>query len=127
VLAKELPTVMPDAPDAPKVFRGEVGPGDLRHVQEHYRGLAHQCISEGWQRALIVGHPGHDAWTHVVVKDVVYSMAIAGVPQGFRLALVSSSLELAQVYEAAVAYAGLRGIDARRCATEEEAMKWLLS
>lgn len=116
-----------DGAGASRFLRGEVGPGDLRDVQEHCRAIAHECITRGCDRVLIVGASGPDSWNHVAVKDVFYSLAIAGVPDDFRIALVPSSPELAPVYDAAVAYAKLRGIAARRFETEEAATKWLES
>jgi hypothetical protein len=106
-------------------MRGDVQSGSLNETQERYRGLAHQCISQRHDRVMIVGSPGNDAWAHVVVKDVIYSIAVAGVPEGFRLALVSGSPELAAIYDAAAAYAKLRGLDVKRYSDEASAAQWL--
>jgi hypothetical protein len=52
-------------------------------------------------------------------------MSVAGVPAGFRLALVAQDARLIAIYDAVVVEATRRGIEARRFRSEEEAAAWL--
>jgi hypothetical protein len=106
-------------------IRGFVASGVAHEVQECYRAIVNECLQRSCQRALIVGVARGDAFTHLAVRDAIRSMAIAGVPQGFRLAFVALSAELIAVYDAAVVEAQRRGIDARRFADEKAAAQWL--
>lgn len=52
-------------------------------------------------------------------------MVLAGMPAGFRLALVALDGHMVAVYDAAVMEARRQGLEARRFREEREAMQWL--
>ena len=110
-----------------RYLRASVGPGLAEEVQECYRALATECVLRQCSRVLVVGHATADPFYHLAGRDALRSIALAGVPADFRLALVAKSPMLIAVYDAAVVEAGRLGLDARRFITEEEAERWLRS
>lgn len=106
-------------------LRVTVGPALSDEVQECYRAVANECLTRGCERVLVVGNALLDAFSHLALRDVLRSMALAGVTPGFRLALVAETPNLIAVYDAAVVEAARLGIEARRFMAEEEASGWL--
>jgi hypothetical protein len=104
---------------------GTVGPGLADEVQECYRSFVNECLQRQSRRALIVGQARVDAFYHLALRDALRAMSVAGLPAGFRIALVAATPDLIAVYDAAVVEAGRCGIDARRFATTAEAERWL--
>jgi hypothetical protein len=89
--------------------------------------LANECLVRQCKRILVIGMATIDPFYHLAGRDALRSIALAGVPADFRLALVAKSPMLIAVYDAAVVEAGRLGLDARRFITEEEAERWLRS
>lgn len=107
------------------VLRVQVGPGLSDEVQQCYRAAANECVTRGCKRVLIVGAARMDAFAHLALRDVLRSMALAGLSVEFRLAMVAETANLIAIYDAVVVEAGRLGIDARRFMTEEDAARWL--
>jgi hypothetical protein len=107
------------------VLRASVGPGLASEVQERYRAIAYECLQQHCTRVLVMGRASVDAFHHLALRDAVRSMSVAGLPAGFRLALVAETPDLIAVYDAAVVEAGRCRIEARRFQTAEEAERWL--
>jgi hypothetical protein len=120
-------TVACDIGPANGVLRVSVGPGLAQEVQECYRAFVNTCLQSSCTRALIVGNAKWDAFYHLALRDALHSMSVAGVPPGFRLALVAGVPELISIYDAALVEALRYGIDARRFAAETDAEAWLSS
>jgi hypothetical protein len=108
-------------------LRVAVGPALPDEVQECYRAFANECVTGGCKRVLIIGNAKIDAFSHLALRDVLRAMALAGVPDRFRVAVVAVTANLIAVYDTAVVEAGRLGIDVRRFLTEEEAARWLES
>src|SRR5882672_7740831 len=108
-------------------LRVAVGPALPDEVQECYRAFANECVTGGCNRVLIIGNAKIDAFSHLALRDVLRAMALAGVPAGFRVAVIAATANLIAVYDTAVVEAGKLGIDVRRFMTEEEATRWLES
>ena len=106
-------------------IRATVGPGLAEEVQECYRTLASECVVRQCSRVLVIGIGTLDPFYHLAGRDALRSVALAGVPADFRLALVAKNASLIAVYDAAVVEAGRLGLEARRFITEEEAERWL--
>ena|SRR5690349_4779486 len=106
-------------------LRATVGPGLADEVQACYRSLASECLTRQCSRVLVIGIATLDPFYHLAGRDALRSLALAGVPADFRLALVAKSATLIAVYDAAVVEAGRLGLEARRFMTEEEAERWL--
>lgn len=106
-------------------IRVTVHHGLAHEVQECYRAFVNECLQRHCTRALIVGTAKGDSFYHLALRDALRAMALAGVPAGFRLALVASTPELIAVYDAALVEAGRHSIDARRFLAEPDAETWL--
>jgi hypothetical protein len=111
----------------PLWLRARVGPGLADVVQECYRALANVCLTRQCTRVLVLGISQFDAFDHLAGRDALRSLALAGVPADFRLALVALTPDLIAVYDAAVLEAERLGIDARRFMVEADAERWLES
>jgi hypothetical protein len=108
-------------------LRVAVGPSLPDEVQECYHSFANECVTRTCKRVLIVGNAKIDAFSHLALRDVLRSMALAGMPADFRLALVADTANLIAVYDTAVVEAGRLGLDAKRFMTEQDAASWLES
>ena len=106
-------------------LRVEVGPALPDEVQECYRALANECVTGACTRVLVIGNAALDAFSHLALRDALRAMALAGVPPGFRLAVVALTGNLIAIYDTAVIEAARLGIEARRFITEEDAARWL--
>ncbi len=109
--------------------------GDLRaivssrraeDVQRCYQAMAAECVRHQVRRALVIGRSTADAFVHLAGRDALRSLALAGVPEGFRLALVAETADLIAIYDSAVLEAARCGIEARRFTREEDAVCWLV-
>ncbi len=105
--------------------RADVGPGRAGEIQKCYEDWACACLGGQYRRALLVGTSRGDEFAHLAARDAIASMAIAGIPADFRLAVVAHSVLLITVYDAVVVAARRHGIDARRFQDEKEAVRWL--
>src|SRR5919204_4809323 len=112
---------------AERYLRATVGPGLADEVQECYRWLANECLVRQCNRTLIIGMATVDPFYHLACRDALRSLALAGVPADFRLALVAKSATLIAVYDAAVVEAGRPRARARGLPSEDEAERWLKS
>ena len=110
--------------------------GDLRavvcsrraeDVQRCYQAVAEECIRHQCGRVLVIGRSTADAFVHLAGRDALRSLAVAGVPPAFRLALVAETADLIAIYDSAVLEAGRCGLQARRFTSEEDAVCWLAS
>jgi hypothetical protein len=106
-------------------LRGRVGPGLAHQVQECYRTFVNECLQRHSTRALIVGTASVDAFYHLALRDALRSMSVAGLPDGFRLALIAGTPDLIAIYDAALVEAGRHGIEARRFLDEADGQRWL--
>ena len=107
------------------LIRRTVGPGLASEVQESYRAIAAECLQGGCRRVLILGTAKLDATAHIAGRDALRALALAGVPAGFRLALIALTANLIPIYDAAVLEAQSLGIEARRFMVEDDAREWL--
>jgi hypothetical protein len=106
-------------------LRVSVGPGLAAEVQDCYRQAAMECLRSGCQRVLVLGTATFDPAAHLAGRDALRSLALAGVPANFRLALVAVSADLVRVFDDAVREAERLGLEARRFDTAAEAERWL--
>jgi hypothetical protein len=107
-------------------LRAIVGPGLAEPVQECYRRLAYECVQRKCARVLVIGKSSYDAFYHLAGRDVLHSMALAGLPADFRIAFVATTPSLIAVYDAAVLEAERLGLEAKRFTVEAEAERWLV-
>jgi hypothetical protein len=116
-----------DIERAEHFLRVRVGPGLANEIQECYRTLASECLQKNCSRVLVLGYATTDPFYHLAGRDALRSMALAGVPDDFRLALVAMSSGLIAVYDAAVLEAQRLGLQARRFMSEQDAERWLMT
>jgi hypothetical protein len=106
-------------------LRVSVGPGLADEVQECYRSAAMECLRGHCARVLVLGLATFDPLAHLAGRDALRSLALAGVPPDFRLAVVALSENLIRIYDDAVLEADRLGLVARRFSSEEQAREWL--
>lgn len=106
-------------------LRVSAGPGLADEIQACYRAAAMDCLRGHCERVLVLGFATFDPQAHLAGRDALRSLALAGMPQGFRLALVALSENLVGIFDDAVLEADRLGFDARRFPSEEEAKAWL--
>ena len=94
-------------------------------VQNCYQAIAAHCVLQPCVRVLVIGHSISDAFVHLAGRDALRSLALAGVPADFRLALVAATPDLIAIYDTAVLEAARLGIRARRFTSEDDAVCWL--
>ena len=109
----------------PGWLRVSVGPSLAAEVQECYRAAAMECLRGNCERVLVVGLAQFDPMAHLAGRDALRSLAVAGAPEGFRLALVALSPNLVRIYDDAVVEAARLGLEARRFDSEDDAERWL--
>jgi hypothetical protein len=107
------------------VVRARVGSGLASEVQTCYRTLSHECLQRACSRVLVVGETQTDPVYHLALRDALRSMALAGVSDDFRLAVVARTPGLIARYDAAVGEAQRLGLEARRFMSESDALAWL--
>ena len=109
----------------PGWLRVSVGLALADEVQQCYRAAAMECLRGHCERVLVVGEAKFDPMAHLAGRDALRSLALAGMPPGFRLALVALSPNLVRVYDDAVREAARLGLEARRFDSEGDAELWL--
>ena len=114
-----------DIGQAQDYIRVAVGPGLATQVQECYRAFVNECLQRASTRALVVGTSRIDEFQHLALRDALRSMALAGLPAGFRLALVATTPNLIAIYDAVLIEGARHGIEVRRFPSEEAAARWL--
>jgi len=84
-----------------------------------------ECLRSGCERVLVLGKATFDPAAHLAGRDALRSLALAGMPAGFRLALVAMSPDLVRIFDDAVREAERLGLEARRFDSVAEAERWL--
>lgn len=105
--------------------RACVGRGHAREIQKCYQDWASASLCADARCGLLVGTSDGDAFVHLAARDAIASMALAGLPAGFRIAVVALNAPLIAIYDAVVVEALRRGIEARRFLDEASAVGWL--
>jgi hypothetical protein len=108
-------------------LRAQIRRAGVQEVQECYRNMAVECVRRGCTRVLVLASDSDDVYAHGALRDALCSLSVAGLPPGFRMALVPDSRELGRIYDAVIAEADKYGIEARQFAQEPAAVAWLTS
>jgi hypothetical protein len=108
-------------------LRVAVGPALADEIQACYRAVANECLTGVCHQVLVIGNAKLDAFSHLALRDVLRAMALAGVPDSFRMAVVADTANLIAVYDTAVVEGGRLNINVRRFMTEDDAARWLES
>jgi len=100
---------------------GRITPHELGEL---YRAFAVLCIEKQSRRALILAGEADSAGERAL-RVAVTMMLLAGIPEDFRLALVTASAEVAATYHAAPRDLCAAGVAARLFDSEQDASRWL--
>lgn len=114
-----------DISQAGEFVRAVVGPGTDESIQDCYRSIAVVCIQSGVRKALVIAEDGDPA-AHGALLTGLQCAALAGVPQGFMLALVARTRRVHEVFANAEQEAAKAGITARVFPDEAPAIAWLM-
>src|SRR6185503_6514527 len=102
----------------------EFGYGTSTEIGEIYRALAVRCIEEEVKRVLV--KPGDaDPVGERALRDAFTMILLAGIAQGFRIALVSSEPRIVARYRICVHDLLLANVNARLFGNADEAVSWL--
>ena len=106
------------------LLRVEFGYATVTEISELYRALAVACVQQQITRVLIVAGDDEPAGEHAL-RDALTMVVLAGIPDGFRLALVPALPRVAQTYGNTPRDFNAAGIKTRLFENEEEAVRWL--
>lgn len=67
--------------------------GDVRDTAELYRAFAVECVTKKINRVLVKA-ADCDRETHYALRDALTVMLLAGIPAGFRLAMVTGTAQV---------------------------------
>ena len=105
-------------------LRAELGYGTAAEMAEVSRSLAAACIQKQIKRVLIVAAGEHPAGEHYL-RNALTMMVLAGIPAGFRLALVTPQPLTAHLYRNTHGDFNAAGVTTRMFHKEEDAVRWL--
>lgn len=107
-------------------LRLEFGYVTVTAISELFRELAVTCIHRQATRVLIVAGDYEPAGERSL-RDALRMMALAGIPEGFRLALVTPRPSTAHTYRNTQRDFSGAGITTRLFDNEDDALHWLES
>lgn len=97
-----------------------------RELAQLYRDFAVACIERRLEHVLVVAGGG-DPRDHLSLRDAVTVMMLAGVPSGFRIALVAPVAPIEAAFRALQRDLRQRRVEAAVFDHEDRAREWLLS
>ena len=93
-------------------------------VADIFRSLAVRCLEKQINRVLVKAGDNDSAGERAL-RDAFTTMLLAGLPLGFRIALVAGTPAIQARYRTAQRDLALAGVDARLFESEAEAIGWL--
>ncbi|HEX9434740.1 MAG TPA: hypothetical protein VF936_18340, partial [Burkholderiales bacterium] len=100
------------------------GLSSAAELQSTYRAFAVLCIKNRITRALVKAIDSDPAGEHAL-RDAFTMMLLAGIPAGWKLALVADTPAVEARYRNAQRDLTMAGVEARLFANEQEALSWL--
>ena len=104
--------------------RAELGYGTAAEMAEVSRGLAAACIQKKIKRVLIVAGGDHPAG-ELYLRNALTMIILAGIPDGFRLALVTPLPRTAHIYRNTQGDFNAAGVRTSVFEKEDDAVRWL--
>ena len=104
-----------------------VGSKYLDEIRECYAHIAALAAEHRYARLLIVGDDAFNPASHLAIRGLVIALSAAGVPAGFRLALVPRAEASVEGYRHAEFEGSQRGLAVKVFELEEDASGWLTS
>lgn len=105
-------------------LRAELGYGTAIEIAELSRGLAAACIQKQIKRVLVVAG-GNDPEGERYLRNALTMIVLAGIPAGFRLALVAPLPRTAHIYRNTHGDFNAAGVRTCMFEKEEDAVRWL--
>jgi hypothetical protein len=102
----------------------EPGMSSAAELQSTYRAFAVLCIKNRITRALVKAIDSDPAGEYAL-RDAFTMMLLAGIPAGWKLALVADTPAVEARYRNAQRDLTMAGVEARLFANEQEALSWL--
>ena len=99
---------------------------DARELAELYRTLAVECMATQADRVL-VNAANCDAESHHALRDAFTTMLLAGIPRGFRLAMITTSPRARAFFLELQGDLRRLDVDAALFVEERPAVEWLLA
>ena len=110
--------------EAPGYARAEFAYGNATEIGELFRALAVACIKKPVTRVLVIAGDDEPAGERAL-RDALTAMVLAGIPDGFRLAVVAALPRVMRTYRNAPGDFTAAGIPTRLFEGEAEALQWL--
>ena len=105
-------------------LRAELGYGTATEMAELSRSLADACIQKKITRVLVIAGGDNPAGEHYL-RNALTMMVLAGIPRGFRLALVTPLPRTAHIYRNTHGDFNAAGVTTSLFEREEDALRWL--
>ena len=105
-------------------LRIEFGYVTVTEIGELYRALAVTCVERQIARVLVIAGDDEPAGERAL-RNALTMMILAGIPDGFRLALVPALPRAAHTYRNAQRDFTAAGITTRLFESEQDAVRWL--
>ena len=96
----------------------------VREISQLYRDFAVACVNQQVDRSLLQASDG-DAHDHLGLRDAFTMMLLAGIPSGFRVALLARSPRVLELFHALRSDLRRLRVDAAVFVDETEALDWL--
>lgn len=110
--------------ETPGYLRVQFSYATATEIAELFRALAVRCIEAQIKRVLVLAGDDDPAGERSL-RDALSVMVLAGMPNGFRLAVVAELPRVAQTYRNTQRDFTAAGIPTRLFDHPEEAMRWL--
>ena len=102
----------------------DCGHADLAEMAQTCRELAAQCLNRDANRVLVLAN-GCNPEAHLALRNVFTTMLLAGIPTGFRLALVTDVPRVRALFADLERDLLILRVSAKAFSDENEAVEWL--
>jgi hypothetical protein len=108
----------------PAYLRAELTYATVNENAELFRALAVTCVERQISRVLVAAGDDDPA-NERALRDALAMMVLAGLAEGFRLAVVAASPRVAYAYRNFQRRASAAGAETRTFDREDDAVRWL--
>jgi hypothetical protein len=98
----------------------------MRELAALYRQLAYECVRSQARGALVKLASARDYSGHLSLRDALATMVLAGIPAGFRLALVTGDAAVAAAFASVSRDCAAMQIHVKVFGQDTLARKWLV-
>jgi hypothetical protein len=108
----------------PAYLRAEFTYGTITENAELFRALAVTCVERQISRVLVAAGD-HEPANERALRDALTIMVLAGLAEGFRLAIVAAAPRVAYTYRHFQRDVSAAGVATRLFESEDDAVRWL--